>query len=78
MRIDQEALVRSNCIWSLGRLYDHLLDPQKGNVVEGLFLILLEDIEPSVRYEARIALEQIKNPDILNRLRTLADDGFLL
>ena len=78
LQIDQEPLVRSNCIWSLGRLYENLLDPLKEKLIEGLFLILLNDIEPSVRYESRIALEQIQDPDIEIRLKNLLEEGLLL
>ncbi len=77
LRIDQEPLVRSNCIWSLGRLYDNLQFSLKVEVSEGLFIVLLNDLEPSVRYEARIALEQIKDPDVVIRLKTLLEDGSL-
>ncbi len=78
VRIDQEPLVRSNCIWSLGRLYERLRDPFKQELSDGLFFVLLNDIEPSVRYEARIALEQIKNSEVASRLRSLVEDGILL
>ncbi|AAQ00678.1 MULTISPECIES: HEAT repeat domain-containing protein [Prochlorococcus] len=78
LRIDQEPLVRSNCIWSLGRLYGNLPQSLKSELTEGLFLVLLNDLEPSVRYEARIALEQIQSPDVLKRLKTLVEDGLLL
>ncbi len=78
LRIDQEPLVRSNCIWSLGRLYEKLSDACKLELSEGLFLVLLNDNEPSVRYEARIALEQIPNPDVSSRLRKLLEEGLLL
>ena len=78
LRIDQEPLVRSNCIWSLGRLYENISDSVKKEVSEGLFIVLLNDIEPSVRYESRIALEQIKNSDVALRLKNLIEEGLLL
>ncbi len=78
LRIDQEPLVRSNCIWSLGRLYESLIDSFKVELSEGLFLVLLNDVEPSVRYEAKIALEQIQNSDVSIRLRNLVEDGLLI
>ncbi len=78
LRIDQEPLVRSNCIWSLGRLYESLLHPLKTELSEGLFLVLLNDLEASVRYEARIALEQIENPEVAQRLKNLIEDGALI
>ena len=78
LQIDQEPLVRSNCIWSLGRLYDKLPDSCKAELSDGLFLVLLNDIEPSVRYEARIALEQIESSEVAMRLNSLLEDGLLL
>ncbi len=78
LRIDQEPLVRSNCIWSLGRLYEKVLESMKSELAEGLFCILLNDLEPSVRYEARVALEQIQSPEVVTRLKELVEDGFLL
>ena len=77
LRIDQEPLVRSNCIWSLGRLYERLPQPCQNDLSEGLFLVLLNDLEPSVRYEARIALEQIHDPKVLERLKMLIESGSL-
>ena len=70
--------MRRNCIWSLGRLYENLLETKKNELCEGLFLALLNDSEPSVRDEARIALEQIKSPDVVLRLKSLLEDGVLL
>ncbi len=77
LRIDQEPLVRSNCIWSLGRLFEILSQPRQNDLSEGLFLVLLNDIEPSVRYEARIALEQINDPKVLKRVKMLIENGSL-
>ncbi|WP_269621822.1 HEAT repeat domain-containing protein [Prochlorococcus marinus] len=77
LRIDQEPLVRSNCIWSLGRLYDLLPEPFKLELNEGFFLVLLNDLEPSVRYEARTVVEQIQHPDVVLRLKKLVEDGIL-
>lgn len=77
LQIDQEPPVRSNCIWSLGRLYEILPDSSKNDLSEGLFFVLLNDLEPSVRYEARIALEQIEDSDVLNRLKMLIESGSL-
>ncbi len=77
LRIDQEPLVRSNCIWSLGRLYEILSLSSQDKLSEGLFFVLLNDLEPSVRYEARIALEQISDPKVLKRLKILLEEGSL-
>ncbi len=75
LRIDQEPLVRSNCIWSLGRLYENLIVPLKSELTDGLFLVLSNDVEPSVRYEARIALEQIGDLKVAARLKKLSEEG---
>ena len=34
LRIDSEAVVRSNCIWALGRLMDQLVQPRQAEIVE--------------------------------------------
>lgn len=77
LRIDSEPVVRSNCIWALGRLVDQLVEPRRADVVEALVNALLHDQETSVRDEARMALEQLENPDVLERLQTLVDEGLL-
>ena len=77
LRIDSEPVVRSNCIWALGRLYDQLVAPRQQEVVEALVNALLHDNEPSVRDEAKTALEQLENPDVLERLQTLLEEGFI-
>ena len=40
--------------------------------------MLLDDREPSVRYEARTALEQLDNPEAQKKLKSLIDDGLLV
>ena len=70
-------MVRSNCIWALGRLYDQLVAPRQQDVVEALVNALLHDNEPSVRDEAKTALEQLEDPEALSRLKTLLDEGFI-
>ena len=78
LRIDGEPIVRSNCIWSLGRLYSILNDGIKSQVEEALISVLLNDAEPSVRYEARMALEQMDNELVKERLKALIDEGQLV
>ena len=46
-------------------------------LVEALVTSLLHDGEVSVRDEARTALEQLEDPQVLQRLQTLVDEGFL-
>jgi HEAT repeat protein len=77
LRIDSEPVVRSNCIWALGRLVEQLVEPRCAEVVEAFVNALLHDQETSVRDEARTALEQMENPEILERLQTLVDEGLL-
>ncbi len=77
LRIDSEAAVRSNSAWALGRLYADLVEPRQQAVVQALLRTLLEDQEASVRDEARVALEQLEQPEVLERLQTLVDEGLL-
>lgn len=76
LRIDSEPVVRSNCIWALGRLHELLVEPRQQEIVEACVSALLHDGEASVRDEARTALEQLEDPDVLVRLQTLIEDGF--
>ena len=78
LQVDGESLVRSNCIWSLGRLYGLLSVEIQIQIVETFISVLLNDREPSVRYEARTALEQLDNPEVQKKLKSLIDDGQLV
>ncbi len=78
MRIDSEPVVRSNCIWALGRLYDKLQESRKHDLVEDFVKVLLNDEEASVRDEARIALEHLEDPCIGERLQALINEGTLV
>lgn len=77
LRIDSEPVVRSNCAWSLGRLYPDLVEPRQREVVEALLKAMLHDGDLTVRDEARLALEQLEDPLVLERLQTLVDEGLL-
>ena len=77
LRIDGEPLVRSNCAWGLGRLHPLLPPEQAGPVGEALLEALLQDPDPGVRDDARSALEQLEDPDLVARLQTLGDEGLL-
>ncbi len=77
LQIDQEPLVRSNCIWSLGRLYENLFDDSKNDLINVFFNVLLNDLEPSVRDEARTVLEQLENPKIRHKMKILAAEGLI-
>ena len=76
LQIDSEPVVRSNCIWALGRLYEQLVEPRQQEIVEAFVNSLLNDSESSVRDEARTALEQLEDPEVLKRLQALIEDGF--
>ena len=78
LQVDGEPIVRSNCIWSLGRLYGILSEEIQIQVEKTFISVLLSDREPSVRYEARTALEQLDNPEVQKRLKSLIDDGQLV
>ena len=78
LQVDGEPLVRSNCIWSLGRLYGLLSEEIQIEIEETFISVLLNDREPSVRYEVRIALEQLDNPEVQKKLKSLIDDGQLV
>ena len=66
--------MRSNCAWGLGRLYPDLVEPRQKEVVECLLQTMLHDAESGVREEARLALEQLEQPEVLERLQTLPED----
>ena len=76
--IDSEPAVRSNSAWALGRLYPDLVEPRQREVVEALVHALLEDSDSAVRDEARLALEQLEQPEVLERLQTLVEEGLLV
>ena len=77
LRIDSEPAVRSNCAWSLGRLYADLVTPRQQEVVEALLNTMLHDADSTVRDEARLALEQLEQPEVLERLQTLVEEGLI-
>jgi HEAT repeat protein len=77
LRIDSEPAVRSNSAWGLGRLYADLVEPRQQEVVETLVHTMLHDAESGVREEARLALEQLEQPEVLERLQTLLDEGLI-
>jgi vesicle coat complex subunit len=77
LRIDSEPVVRSNSAWSLGRLYGDLVEPRQRDVEQALVQALLQDTDPTVRDEARLALEQLEDSEVLERLHTLVDEGLL-
>ena len=77
LRVDSEAAVRSNSAWGIGRLFPDLVEPRQQEVVETLLQAMLHDGDSTVRDEARMALEQLEQPDVLERLQTLVDEGLI-
>ena len=59
LKIDNESGVRSNCIWSLCRLYEKLDDIFQERFVDECTKIALFDKEPSVMEEAKTALDSM-------------------
>ena len=59
LRIDNEPGVRSNCIWSLCRLFEKLNNIFQESFVDECTKIALFDKEPSVMEEAKTALDSM-------------------
>ena len=59
LKIDNEPGVRSNCIWSLSRLYEYLNVSSQENFIDECTKIALFDKEPSVMEEAKTALDSM-------------------
>jgi len=59
LRIDNEPVVRSNCIWSLCRLYQQLNSTSQESFIDECAKIALFDKEPSVMEEAKTALDSM-------------------
>jgi len=53
------------------------VEPRQQVVAEALLHAMLNDAESGVRDEARLALEQLEQPEVLERLQTLVDKGLL-
>ncbi len=59
LKIDNESVVRSNCIWSLCRLFEKLNEILQESFVDECTKIALFDKEPSVMEEAKTALDSM-------------------
>jgi len=59
LKIDNEPGVRSNCIWSLCRLYEKLNNTFLESFIDECTKIALFDKEPSVMEEAKTALDSM-------------------
>ena len=59
LKIDNEPVVRSNCIWSLCRLFEKLNNSFQEGFVDECTKIALFDKEPSVMEEAKTALDSM-------------------
>ena len=69
--------VRSNCAWGLGRLHPVLAAEAQVDLVHGLLQTLLNDNDFGVRQDARSALEQLGDGDVLAKLQALVEDGLI-
>lgn len=78
LRIDTESVVRSNSIWGLGRLYPLLMDLRREEVLTTILNAMVHDGDAGVRDEARVALEQLEDPEVLERVHTLVEEGLIL
>ena len=77
LQVDGEAAVRSNCAWGLGRLHPVLPAERQRQLEEGLLQALLHDCDSGVRQDARSALEQLEDAELLNRLQMLVEEGLI-
>ena len=79
LRIDNNAVVRSNCAWSLSRLHDACGDhpTERHNLVQALIQAMLEEPDQGVAEDARTALEQLDDPTSMARIKALLEDGLL-
>ena len=59
LKIDNEPVVRSNCIWSLCRLFEKLNEILQESFIDECTKIALFDKEPSVMDEAKTALDSM-------------------
>ncbi len=59
LRIDNDPVVRSNCIWSLCRLFEKLNEHLQESFVDECTKIALFDKDPSVMGEAKTALDSM-------------------
>jgi len=79
LRIDNDAVVRSNCAWSLSRLHGacggNPREQQK--LVQALIQAMLGEPDQGVAEDARTALEQLDDPASMVRIKALLDDGLL-
>ena len=57
LKIDNEAVVRSNCIWSLNRLYELLNEETKKSFIEECQRIYKFEKEPTLIEECKLVLE---------------------
>ena len=74
-----EGIVGEGCIDLTEKLEAALGSvEQRKPTSEAFISVLLNDREPSVRYEARTALEQLDNQEVQKKLKSLIDDGLLV
>ena len=77
LQVDGQAEVRSNCAWGLGRLHPVVAPEAQEELVHGLLQTLLNDNDFGVRQDARSALEQLGDGEVLAKLQALVEDGLI-
>ena len=79
LRIDNNAVVRSNCAWSLSRLHGACGDSptEQHQLVQALIQAMLGEPDQGVAEDARTALEQLDDPASMAKIKALLDDGLL-
>lgn len=79
LRIDNNAVVRSNCAWSLSRIHGACggNPTEQHHLVQALVQAMLGEPDQGVAEDARTALEQLDDPASMARIKTLLDDGLL-
>ena len=79
LRTDNNAVVRSNCAWSLSRLHGACGDnpTERHKLVQALIQAMLGEPDQGVAEDARTALEQLDDPASMTKIKTLLDDGLL-
>ena len=79
LRIDDNAVVRSNCAWSLSRLHGACgSNPvEQRRLVQALVEAMVGEPDQGVAEDARTALEQLEDPAGMARIKALQEDGLL-
>jgi len=77
LRIDRSAPLLATRPEQVAIARTIALDLNQAYAVAALLHTMLHDADSTVRDEARLALEQLEQPDVLERLQTLVDEGLI-